>query len=88
MSSVASARNLVGGETLDWGIQGYKAPTEFRRQPKYTVSKQKVNFIDAIITKGKKGPPGPGEYKITKKWEKSILGYMKGGKKNTFLDTI
>jgi hypothetical protein len=44
-------------------------------------------FMDDIVKAAKFGP-GPAEYTIDKKWDKSILGTMKGGKKITFLDIV
>lgn len=74
-----------------WGFKGYHIPkwnAGIENQIKFSVPKEKgKRFINAIEKRAKFGP-APDTYKAAIKWDKTILGTMKGEDRTTFIRKI
>lgn len=83
--------NVRTKKEAPWGIANYKVPvigSNLSISRSITMSKKFNNgFID-VAKKLQEGKPSPDTYDVSKKWNKTILGNMKGGKRKTFIAQI
>jgi len=90
LPSIAEIVNVQTKQSLTFGITEYTVPRGANLFPSRS-STIHAKCADGLIDKYKKlhaYKPSPGAYNIEKKWNKTILGTMKGGKRNTFIQKI
>lgn len=92
--------SITAGKESIFGLSSYKVPRAYtnvnlnkeKNKPwlsdtySYSQAKDKGNFFEKQVKQS--FAPGPGTYGEGNKWKGAILGHMKGGPRDTFIEKL